>query len=142
MGLPPVWLKAGDVMELGIEGLGSQRQTVVPAHDQRSDMSTPSSSPRTSIPPPDGMIKWWRRSGRRLPPCTTSLVVSSTPSTTHRTARIVMIEKWTSVGELDEHGVGEAVRALNASLEGLLASPTEVTRLVPLPAGTEEQGQL
>src|SRR5512133_2896781 len=32
MGLrPPVWLKAGDVMELGIEGLGSQRQTVIPA---------------------------------------------------------------------------------------------------------------
>jgi 2,4-didehydro-3-deoxy-L-rhamnonate hydrolase len=32
MGLKPqVWLKAGDVMELGIEGLGSQRQTVVPA---------------------------------------------------------------------------------------------------------------
>ena len=28
---PQVWLKAGDVMELGIEGLGSQRQTVVPA---------------------------------------------------------------------------------------------------------------
>ena len=28
---PPVWLKAGDVMELGIEGLGSQRQTVMPA---------------------------------------------------------------------------------------------------------------
>jgi 2,4-diketo-3-deoxy-L-fuconate hydrolase len=32
MGLQPqVWLKAGDVMELGIEGLGSQRQTVVSA---------------------------------------------------------------------------------------------------------------
>ena len=32
MGLqPPVWLKAGDVMEVGIEGLGSQRQTVIPA---------------------------------------------------------------------------------------------------------------
>jgi 2,4-didehydro-3-deoxy-L-rhamnonate hydrolase len=30
MGLrPPVWLKAGDVMELGIEGLGSQRQQVL-----------------------------------------------------------------------------------------------------------------
>jgi 2,4-didehydro-3-deoxy-L-rhamnonate hydrolase len=30
MGLrPPVWLKAGDVMELGIEGLGSQRQYVL-----------------------------------------------------------------------------------------------------------------
>jgi 2,4-diketo-3-deoxy-L-fuconate hydrolase len=32
MGLQPqVWLKAGDVIELGIEGLGSQRQTVIPA---------------------------------------------------------------------------------------------------------------
>jgi 2,4-didehydro-3-deoxy-L-rhamnonate hydrolase len=32
MGLKPqVWLKAGDVMEVGIEGLGTQRQTVVPA---------------------------------------------------------------------------------------------------------------
>jgi 2,4-didehydro-3-deoxy-L-rhamnonate hydrolase len=32
MGLQPqVWLKAGDVMELGIEGLGSQRQMVVSA---------------------------------------------------------------------------------------------------------------
>jgi 2,4-didehydro-3-deoxy-L-rhamnonate hydrolase len=32
MGLQPqVWLKAGDVMEIGIEGLGSQRQTVIPA---------------------------------------------------------------------------------------------------------------
>ncbi|MCW2810039.1 MAG: fumarylacetoacetate superfamily protein [Friedmanniella sp.] len=30
MGLrPPVWLQAGDVMELGIEGLGTQRQVVV-----------------------------------------------------------------------------------------------------------------
>ena len=27
---PPVWLKAGDVMELGVDGLGSQRQTVIP----------------------------------------------------------------------------------------------------------------
>jgi len=26
---PPVWLRAGDVVELGIEGLGQQRQTVV-----------------------------------------------------------------------------------------------------------------
>ena len=28
---PPVWLKAGNVIELGIEGLGSQRQAVIPA---------------------------------------------------------------------------------------------------------------
>jgi quinol monooxygenase YgiN len=55
---------------------------------------------------------------------------------------IVMIEKWSSVGELDDHGAGEPVRALNASLAGLLASPTEVTRLMPLAAGTNEQGQL
>jgi quinol monooxygenase YgiN len=55
---------------------------------------------------------------------------------------IVMIEKWTTVRELDEHGSAETVRALNAALEGLLASPTEVTRLAPLPAGTEKQGQL
>ena len=26
---PPVWLQPGDVMELGIEGLGVQRQTVL-----------------------------------------------------------------------------------------------------------------
>jgi quinol monooxygenase YgiN len=55
---------------------------------------------------------------------------------------IVMIEKWTSVHDLDDHGGSDAVRALNSSLEGLLASPTEVTRLVPLPAGTDQQGQL
>jgi quinol monooxygenase YgiN len=36
---------------------------------------------------------------------------------------IVVIEKWTSVQELDDHGAGKAVRELNASLEGLLASP-------------------
>ncbi|AGZ40431.1 fumarylacetoacetate hydrolase family protein [Actinoplanes friuliensis] len=28
---PPIWLQPGDVMELGIDGLGSQRQTVVAA---------------------------------------------------------------------------------------------------------------
>jgi 2-keto-4-pentenoate hydratase/2-oxohepta-3-ene-1,7-dioic acid hydratase in catechol pathway len=28
---PPVWLNVGDVMELEIEGLGRQRQTVVAA---------------------------------------------------------------------------------------------------------------
>jgi 2,4-diketo-3-deoxy-L-fuconate hydrolase len=26
---PPVWLKAGDVMTLGIQGLGAQKQKVV-----------------------------------------------------------------------------------------------------------------
>jgi quinol monooxygenase YgiN len=55
---------------------------------------------------------------------------------------IVMIEKWTSARDLDDHGAGDAVRALNASLEGLIASPVEVTRLVPVPAGSDAQGQL
>ncbi len=38
MGLkPPVWLQAGDVMELGIDGLGSQRQTVLAPRPTPSD---------------------------------------------------------------------------------------------------------
>jgi 2-keto-4-pentenoate hydratase/2-oxohepta-3-ene-1,7-dioic acid hydratase in catechol pathway len=28
---PPIWLQPGDVMELGIDRLGTQRQTVLPA---------------------------------------------------------------------------------------------------------------
>ena len=56
--------------------------------------------------------------------------------------RIVMIEKWASVESLDAHGVGPAVERLGASLEGLLAEPTLVTRMTPIPAGTESQGQL
>jgi hypothetical protein len=34
------------------------------------------------------------------------------------------------------------VAALNKALEGKLARPVEVTRLEPLPAGDEIQGQL
>src|SRR5512143_3663330 len=33
---PPVWLKAGDVMTLGIDGLGEQRQKVVPFKGKRA----------------------------------------------------------------------------------------------------------
>jgi len=56
--------------------------------------------------------------------------------------QIVMIEKWESVDLLDAHGAGDAVKRLNASLEGLLAKPVDVTRLVPIPAGTSRQGTL
>lgn len=56
--------------------------------------------------------------------------------------QIVMIEKWQTAQLLDAHGEGEAVKRLNASLEGLLAGPVEVTRLSPIPAGTEHQGLL
>jgi quinol monooxygenase YgiN len=55
---------------------------------------------------------------------------------------IVMIEKWESAELLDAHGAGPAVAALNASLEGLIAKPTKVTRLNPIPAGTDAQGAL
>ena len=56
--------------------------------------------------------------------------------------QIMMIEKWESAELLDAHGAGDAVKRLNASLEGLLAEPVEVTRLVPIMAGTAHQGAL
>jgi quinol monooxygenase YgiN len=55
---------------------------------------------------------------------------------------IVMIEKWESEELLDAHGAGDAVATLTAALAGTLERPVEVTRLVPIPAGTAEQGQL
>ncbi len=55
---------------------------------------------------------------------------------------IVMIEKWASVADLDVHGSSPAVQALGPSLDGLLAHPTAVSRLRPIPAGTPEQGLL
>ncbi len=55
---------------------------------------------------------------------------------------IVMIEKWASAAELDEHGSGEAVRSLNAVLPALLAEPVDVTRLTPLPVGSTARGAL
>ena len=62
----------------------------------------------------------------------------------HRTPEntIMMIEKWESAELLDAHGRGPAVAALNEALAGKLASPVEVIRLEPLPAGTEMQGAL
>jgi quinol monooxygenase YgiN len=56
--------------------------------------------------------------------------------------QIVMIEKWESAELLDAHGSGGAVARLNASLEGLLEEPVEVTRLAAIPAGTSAQGAL
>ena len=56
--------------------------------------------------------------------------------------QILMIEKWETAELLDAHGEGEAVQRLNASLEGLLKEPVEVTRLAPILAGTQHQGML
>jgi len=55
---------------------------------------------------------------------------------------IVMIEKWSTVAELDAHGDSPAVTELVAALAGLLERPVEVTRLVPIPVGDPAKGQL
>ncbi len=54
--------------------------------------------------------------------------------------RLVMIERWASPEALAAHGRGAAIAELGARLEGLLAAPTEVSRLDPVPAGTGRQG--
>ncbi len=53
-----------------------------------------------------------------------------------------MIEKWDSAKALDVHAAGPAVKALQSAVEGLIAQPTTVTTMTPLPAGTADQGQL
>jgi quinol monooxygenase YgiN len=55
---------------------------------------------------------------------------------------ITMIEKWSSVEDLDVHGQGEAVAQLNGDIADLIAKPTEVTRMTALPVGSEQQGTL
>ena len=55
---------------------------------------------------------------------------------------IVMIEKWASVAELDDHGSSPAVRQLNIDLDGLLAESVEVARLTPIPVGDTGRGAL
>ena len=55
---------------------------------------------------------------------------------------LVMIERWTSVDALDEHGHGEALRRLGAALEGNLAGPIDVARMRALPAGDPVKGAL
>ncbi len=55
---------------------------------------------------------------------------------------VTMIEKWRSAEDLDAHAAGPAVAELQAGIDGLLARPTVVTRMTPIPAGTAEQGML
>jgi len=55
---------------------------------------------------------------------------------------IVMLEKWSSVAELDAHGSSDAVVELIAALEGLLTEPVAVTRLTPVPVGEPSRGAL
>ena len=55
---------------------------------------------------------------------------------------IWMIEKWSSVAELDAHGQGAPVARLGELTQGLTAVPTKVVRMTAIPAGTPEQGLL
>ena len=55
---------------------------------------------------------------------------------------ITMIEKWDSREQLAAHAAGPAVKALDQAVADLIARPTTVTTMTPLPAGTAEQGQL
>lgn len=55
---------------------------------------------------------------------------------------ITMLEKWTTAGDLDAHAAGDAVKILQADIEGLVTGPAVVTRMTPLPAGTDAQGVL
>lgn len=55
---------------------------------------------------------------------------------------ITMIEKWSSVEALDTHGDSDEVKILRADVADLVEKPGLVTRMTPIPAGTEAQGQL
>ena len=55
---------------------------------------------------------------------------------------IVMLEKWSSVADLDAHAAGDAVKRLDASLVGLMAHAPVVTRATAIPAGQPEKGGL
>jgi quinol monooxygenase YgiN len=55
---------------------------------------------------------------------------------------ITMIEKWDTREDLTAHAAGPAVKALDAAVANLIAKPTTVTTMTPLPAGTAEQGTL
>jgi quinol monooxygenase YgiN len=55
---------------------------------------------------------------------------------------ITMIEKWDSHEDLASHAASPATKALQQAVAALIASPTTVTTMTPLPVGTTEQGQL
>jgi quinol monooxygenase YgiN len=55
---------------------------------------------------------------------------------------ITMIEKWTTVADLDAHGSAGPVGILNTDIADLIEKPTLVTRMTPIAAGTEDQGLL
>lgn len=55
---------------------------------------------------------------------------------------VVMIEKWAESAALAAHAQGDAVKALQAAVTGLVTGPAEVVTMTPVPAGTPSQGAL
>lgn len=55
---------------------------------------------------------------------------------------ITMIEKWTSRDALGAHATGSAVKDLDSAVRDLLASPTVVTTMDPIPVGDAGRGAL
>ncbi len=53
-----------------------------------------------------------------------------------------MIETWASPDDLAAHAGSPAVKALQDAVGRLIARPTTVTTMTPLPAGTATQGEL
>ncbi|MGP9538585.1 putative quinol monooxygenase [Brachybacterium sp. AOP43-C2-M15] len=55
---------------------------------------------------------------------------------------ITMIEKWSSAEALDTHGDSDQVAILREDVADLIEKPALVTRMTPIPAGTEAQGRI
>jgi quinol monooxygenase YgiN len=56
--------------------------------------------------------------------------------------RLIMVEKWASREALATHSKGAALTALNPTLAGKVAGPSEVIVLDAVPAGDLAKGQL
>jgi len=56
--------------------------------------------------------------------------------------RLVYVEQWASAELLKAHSIGAALAKVNPKLEGLLAKPTEVVVVSPLPFGDARKGAL
>jgi quinol monooxygenase YgiN len=54
--------------------------------------------------------------------------------------KFVFLERWESAEALATHSRGEALARVGAALKGLMAGPSEVRQLTPLPAGDEAKG--
>ena len=107
------------------------------------EVSCPSSSPLCSTPRPAGrttLVEAFRSTilpaVHAEPGCLLYAIHDAEDGT------ITMIEKWESVADLDAHGSGEAVVALQAATKDLLAEPATVVRMTPIPVGEPGVGAL